>query len=218
MCFHASSFILLAYQVNYYDERDEEGLVHAIAVDDLNKRIIVGFRGSVSKKDWQANFDAMLCKKTNPLKGETMKIGKREVKQPEKVLMHRGFRDYVFADYNADEDADVTKDEREGDTGTRNFFDEILENAATALENHPGYSLYTTGLSLGGALTTVFALFAAASKDPRIPKPVTSVAFGSPKSGSLSFRKAFQSLEDSGNLRFVHVINENDIVKELPRK
>ena len=104
-----------------------------------------------------------------------------KVQQPKTMVMHRGFRDYVFREET---------DPNDGKTTTK--FDEILERAARALQERPGYDLYTTGLSLGGALTTVFAMHAAASEDSRITKPVTCYNFGSPKVGTLSFRKAFQ--------------------------
>lgn len=59
-------------------------------------------------------------------------------------------------------------------------------------EKHPDYRLYCTGHSLGGALATIFGANAAASDDPRIPKPVTVIAIACPKVGNRDFQKAFK--------------------------
>lgn len=64
----------------------------------------------------------------------------------------------------------------------------ILQMVAVLLEENPGYTLFSTGHSLGGALATVFAFEAAASADPRITKPVTLISIASPKVGDLPFR------------------------------
>jgi len=47
-------------------------------------------------------------------------------------------------------------------------------------------------LSLGGALATLFGAYAAASKDPRIPKPVSIIVVAAPKSGNRQWQKAFK--------------------------
>mmetsp|Transcript_24012 Transcript_24012/g.70849 ORF Transcript_24012/g.70849 Transcript_24012/m.70849 type:complete len:89 (+) Transcript_24012:967-1233(+) len=59
-------------------------------------------------------------------------------------------------------------------------------------------------------------MFCAAIDDPRIPKPITCYSTGSPKVGTIGFRKAFQSLEESGKLRCVRIMNEHDPVPSLP--
>jgi alpha-beta hydrolase superfamily lysophospholipase len=71
-----------------------------------------------------------------------------------------------------------------------NRFETIMNHVAKVLEEHPGCRLFVTGHSLGGALATAFAFFAAESADPRIPRPVTCVSIASPKVGNLSFRLA----------------------------
>jgi triacylglycerol lipase len=65
-----------------------------------------------------------------------------------------------------------------------------MEDVSTLIEANPEYSLYTTGHSLGGALSTLFA-FEVAAND-RILKPVTCITIASPKVGNLAFRRAFQ--------------------------
>jgi hypothetical protein len=65
-----------------------------------------------------------------------------------------------------------------------------MKDVSTLIEANPEYSLYTTGHSLGGALSTLFAFEVAA--DDRILKPVTCISIASPKVGNLAFRRAFQ--------------------------
>lgn len=84
-----------------------------------------------------------------------------------------------------------TKRPKKG-TGKSGKCEIILEQIAILFEQYPGYHLYVTGHSLGGALATLFAFEAAASTDPRIPKPVTCISVASPKCGNLEFRNAFQ--------------------------
>lgn len=72
----------------------------------------------------------------------------------------------------------------------QNKYETIMSHVAALLDNNPGYRLYVTGHSLGGALATAFAFTAAASSDPRIIKPVTCISVASPKVGNLAFRLA----------------------------
>jgi hypothetical protein len=65
-----------------------------------------------------------------------------------------------------------------------------MKHVRALMEANPQYSLYTTGHSLGGALSTLFAFEAAA--DDQILKPVTCINIASPKVGNLAFRRAFQ--------------------------
>lgn len=81
---------------------------------------------------------------------------------------------------------------------------------------YPGYQLYITGHSLGGALATLFALEVAASRDSSIVKPVTCISIASPKVGNMSFRRAFQALEKQHQIRSLRIANDKDIVTLLP--
>jgi hypothetical protein len=73
-----------------------------------------------------------------------------------------------------------------------NKWQKIMGQARELLEQNPGFTLFVTGHSLGGALATVFAFEAAASADPIIPKPVLCVTVAAPKSGNLAFRLAME--------------------------
>jgi hypothetical protein len=67
----------------------------------------------------------------------------------------------------------------------------IKDRLLALLKDHPGYMIYTTGHSLGGALATLMAFEAATM--PEIPKPVTCISVASPKVGNISFRHAVQA-------------------------
>lgn len=67
-----------------------------------------------------------------------------------------------------------------------------------------GVRLYATGYSLG------VSLYAVASDNPRIPKPVSFFTIGSPKCGTLLFWRAFAALEGAGRLRCLRIVNEHD--------
>mmetsp|Transcript_9682 Transcript_9682/g.12200 ORF Transcript_9682/g.12200 Transcript_9682/m.12200 type:complete len:238 (+) Transcript_9682:2-715(+) len=95
-------------------------------------------------------------------------------------------------------------------------YDYIMRKALTVLKEYPGYKLDVTGLSLGGALCQVFSMYAAAETDPIIKKPVTCYSFASPKIGALTYRRAIQALEESGNLRLIRIVNEGDPIVALP--
>ena len=92
----------------------------------------------------------------------------------------------------------------------------ILDQVIKLLREHPGYRLYSTGHSLGAALSTVFAFEAACLSRRDIPKPVTCINFASPKVGNLHFRKAFAYLERKGAIQLVRVVNYFDPVPRVP--
>lgn len=187
--------------IDFADENPDKGLVYSIAVDDDNKRIVVPFRGSMTHSDWLANFNFFPHFEINPLANGIIDREERSsMEQPKNLVMHRGFHNYVF---DPDHDADTAED---ADNIEATKFNIIFERVAKVLQERPGYDLYTTGISLGGALSTVFALHAAAKEDDRIPKPITCYNFGSPKVGAMSFRKAFQV-----SFTFFHLIAAHTI-------
>jgi hypothetical protein len=81
------------------------------------------------------------------------------------------------------------------------------------LEQNPGFTIYCTGHSLGGALSTLFSFeLVTSTKYSSIPSPVTCVSVASPKLGNESFRKAFQLLEERGEMRHLRIANDKDPV------
>lgn len=169
------------------DENANTDLVYGIAVNQARKRITVGFRGSVTLVDFMTDAKSVIIHRPSPIEGDRGTIG-----------IHHGFHDYLFGA------------KKTGGCKCQKIMDEVVE----LVHRYPDYKVYTTGHSLGGALSTLFALEAAA--DPRIPKPVSCFSIASPKVGSLSFRRTFQSLERSHQLRCLRISNYKDLVTLLP--
>ena len=125
--------------------------------------------------------------------------------QPWQLILHRGFYEYVYKSIGGedDDDGDDTKlecqlrqQQTSGDSAqkseqaasydaitgqdqqARTKMEEIVAKTKAALDDHPDCEVFTTGVSLGGALTTVFAFFAAACY-PELG-PITCYSFASP--------------------------------------
>ena len=77
--------------------------------------------------------------------------------------------------------------------------------------------LYVTGHSLGAALATLFAFYAATEPDSIVPKPVSLFSFAGPYVGDESFRSAHLLLESMGKLRHLRVTNHKDVVTLIPK-
>lgn len=171
-------------------------LIYAISVDEEKRRVLVVFRGAITRADWNHIFDFDQASVQNPVKDDFE--GK-----PSRIKIHSGFYRYLFR--------------RRKDTGTTKY-DEI----ANVLHGYGSqiigedYSLYVTGHSLGGALSTLFGFYA--STDERFTKngPVRLFTFGSPYVGGYSFCKSFKYQEQSGKLQHARFHNVRDIVVHLP--
>ena len=74
-----------------------------------------------------------------------------------------------------------------------------------------------TGHSLGCALATLFAFKATAEPDELVPKPVSLFGIGGPYVGDDSFCNAFQLLESLGRIRFLRLVNHQDLVTTVPK-
>jgi len=113
--------------------------------------------------------------------------------------------DYIF-------DKTVTTD----DSPDKRKYDEILEDIKPLLNANPGYKLYVTGHSLGGALSSVVAFYLACEDDDIIPKPVTCLNFAAPRVADYGFCQATNALEQSKRLRMCRIVNDNDSIAMLP--
>ena len=115
-------------------------LTYIISVDEAKKTVMVVFRGAITKSDWSHAFDYTRCKAPNPITQNYRN------KKPY-IRAHRGFYSYLFT--------------QRKDTGT-NKYNEICNRLHFygVKEIGPDYKVFVTGHSLGGALSTLFGLFA----------------------------------------------------------
>jgi hypothetical protein len=95
-----------------------------------NKRIIVTFRGSKgffhTSRDWQTNLNARVKGLRTPKK---IKDKMKGVLQ-ERVLVHKGFYDYLFDNNRMD---------------GHQRYDKIVDDIESAMNGEEGYSVYITG-------------------------------------------------------------------------
>jgi hypothetical protein len=160
------------------------------------KRLLVLFRGAITKQDWSKAMEAEQKRVKNP-------ISEDFDGRPEKIGIFSGFYQYLFR---------VRKD-----TGTTKY-DEIVNLAHQYGINRIGedYQLAVTGHSLGAALSTVFCLFA--STDDRFTRngPIKVISFGSPMIGCNDFADCFRYQEERGKIMYARFYNSNDLVAYLP--
>lgn len=171
--------------------------VYGVVKDDNLKRIIVVFRGSsdLGTRDWQTNLSAQMAEMRTP----KLLVDKMKGKLAQRVLVHRGFYNYIFNNKKAD------KEQR---------YDMILDDIKPFVQE--GYKIYVTGHSLGAALSSLLSFKLAGSDKEWIPKPITCISYASPFNGSTGFGKAFHQLEKMGLIRYLRVTNDNDTVPTIP--
>jgi hypothetical protein len=163
-------------------EDDCEGIfggpVFAIVIDHALRRVTVGFRGSVTTRDFICDWKTSMYDVPNPIAGEP-RSGRDYIK------IHHGFKEYLY-------DPTIETMNSEGVLENQALVLHLVTKVAKIFEDHPAYHLYTTGHSLGGALATLFAMEAGASKDLRIRKPVTCITIASPRVGNVCFAQTFK--------------------------
>eukprot|EP00534_Pseudo-nitzschia_fraudulenta_P018918 CAMPEP_0201277924 /NCGR_PEP_ID=MMETSP0853-20130426/59839_1 /ASSEMBLY_ACC=CAM_ASM_000640 /TAXON_ID=183588 /ORGANISM="Pseudo-nitzschia fraudulenta, Strain WWA7" /LENGTH=533 /DNA_ID=CAMNT_0047586167 /DNA_START=145 /DNA_END=1747 /DNA_ORIENTATION=- len=178
---------------------NKKTLVYGIVKDTRNKKIVVSFRGAMGFKnghlvnrDWNMNLQAFVTDMDTPEKVKDKMKGKTK----ERVLVHRGFSNYLFN--NAREKG-------------QQKYDEILDDLKDLMEE--GYSVYVTGHSLGAALATMFAFAIAGGGEETdfIPRPISCITFAAPFLGTNSFREAFEQEEKDGLIRSLRV-KETDFI------
>jgi Lipase (class 3) len=183
----------------------QKGPVYAISVDRINRRVTVTFRGTDNAlafhTNWRANVKVLKSKAEFPscLKGKLPVEG---------VLFHSGFYNYLFGRTSG------TSSSKE-----KTRFEEMYDALRPILRANPGYMLYLTGHSLGGALAIIAALYFAAAahqSSTQLPQPVTCISFGAPRVGDIHFMRAVRQLEESKRLRYLRIINDNDAITSVP--
>lgn len=184
------------------DEFAKKELVYGLIVIRSEKRIVISFRGSYSKRDWLT--DAM-CLWSIP---DELKFA-HEMNYVNKyipVCIHRGFSNYLFA---------------KRPTGEGSKFEDILNDIKEVYAYKEGnrdysdYKLFVTGHSLGGALSSLLAVALAGSKVAEtLPAmlPVTAITYASPRVAGRAFRATHEGLERAKKLRHIRVSNDKDVV------
>ncbi|KAI9146253.1 Alpha/Beta hydrolase protein [Paraphysoderma sedebokerense] len=155
-----------------------------IARNDEQKRIIVGFRGTASLRNWIENLQ--FWRTEYPFEYDTAGLSK-------KPYVHQGFLNI----YNA-------------------VRDELRAYLMHEVSVNVGYSVNFVGHSLGGALASLavvdsfYMLRSISGFNPSRQLKVTTV--NGPRVGN----DAFSQLLDSLGVDKFRIINENDLVPQLP--
>ena len=90
-----------------------------------------------------------------------------------------------------------------------NVYDNIVSEVKHLIAKYPDFSIYITGHSLGGALSTLFGYMLSNEIDNQI----TVVSFASPRVGNYEWKQSFDS---KPNLTHYRVTNNRDIVTAFP--
>jgi len=116
-------------------------LCYAISFDKEKKRVQVVFRGAITQADWNHAYDLRLRVVANPVKQDFK--GRRKT-----IEVYHGFYRYLFRPRK--------------DSGGSTKYDEICSKVHRYGMEKIGadYEVVTIGFSLGGALSTLFGLYA----------------------------------------------------------
>jgi len=182
---------------------------------EVETDLFLAFRGSATSRDWFQNLQAPLvdinlrydkesgkCYMIEQLTYQKIEIeGTLHDKLSEVVAeagnpirVHQGFLSYLFADRGLNGKKDKDKDNDSMYTNIRLNLVRLLDQKHTTTN-----SLYVTGHSLGGALSTLASFFLACDKEINNRsvdwKGVKCISFASPILGNVSFQRAFEVLQ-----------------------
>lgn len=188
------------------DEKKE--LAYCIYIDRSRKEIKLVFRGSVTAEDWSIDFNAIIKQLPNPLYEDIKKGSTTAIPQGKKVGVHLGFYNYMFKKPNKEE---VGKSK----------FETIQEHLDRFQEAYPDFTLTVTGHSMGAALATLFSYIKVVEErnsSNNNQKPIKCFVIASPRVGNENFARAFQELDHRGNIQFLRVAHNRDIVTQFPER
>ena len=170
--------------------------IYGIAIDKEKKRVLVVFRGAITRPDWGHAVDHTLIHTRNPIKGNYE--GRTAT-----IKLHRGFYRYLLRTRK--------------DTMTRKY-DEIANKVYEYGSKMIGddFTVTVNGYSLGGALSMLFGFYS--STDERFTRngPVKIFTYGAPYMGGHTFADAFRHQEKSRKVQCARFYNNNDVVAHLP--
>lgn len=179
---------------------------YAVLTNHDAKRIEVVFKGNFTDTTVKTDVTGECKECPNPVEIPS------EVMPPEwaitsdseeaHVSFHKGLHDYLFSGAGSK-------------LGETSKYQLILDKVAQAAIFNPGYKLYVTGYSKGGAIANMFAFMVAAEPPTGVSLPVTTVSFGAPRVGDQTFRVAFQTLEQLGRIRAMRVVHRHDAVPRI---
>lgn len=192
----------------YDDQFQNSELVYGVVVNRVEKRIVIGFRGSATIKDFVVDLTS-----TSRIPEELNFAHEMGIVAPgDQIKIHRGFNDYLFGhgqknDNRCTKFEDVIRDLED----VYNFKDDKYD--------YSEYKLYLTGHSLGGALASLLAVALAGhevtKKRPAV-LPVTAITFASPRVGGRVFKYVHKELEKAKKLRHIRVSNQGDVIPVAP--
>ena len=191
--------IIQGSEVVYFNDQHDKGyreqtqMVYGISVNKIEKRVNVIFRGSRTPADWAANKQFNGIAVQNPVK--FLDEFANDSSLPDNVCIHQGFWEYLNQPSSGD---------------GMDIFDRLWP----ILKKNPGFSLFVTGHSLGGALASLFALRCACLED--IPKPVRCITHAQPLVGDFRLLQSVRKLEESNNLILLRTRNCEDGVPAVP--
>jgi len=181
-------------EVIVFNDKYARQLCYGIALNRVDKRIVVSFRGTSSVFDMVDDIKVAGADVQNPLYQETPK-------QKRQMQIHKGFYNALFKDQE----------------GGMLKFDLIMNQLIKVKKENPDYKVYVTGHSLGGSLATLFAFYASTPKYfGNSQFPVTCVSVASPLVGDYNWRCAFMLQEKMGRIRHLRITNFGDIVPKVP--
>lgn len=159
-------------RVVFFLNNKKTDLQVGITINDVEKRIIVVFRGSKSLTNYKYNLS--LCQK----------------KLECNIAVHSGFYNQLYHGRS---------------------IDFINDKVMQLLCDHPTYTLYCTGHSMGGSVATLYGYLL--TKRRSLSTNVIIVSFGAPRLGNGAFKTDFEAIS---NLSHIRVTNKYDLVTKMP--
>lgn len=189
---HLNETLVAIHDFNAHDD-----LVYGITINKKRKRITVIFRGSVTLKDFLMDLKISQIKVKNPL--YTV-----DCSSPKTISLHSGFYEYLLVKHvNA----------------TKSHLENIFQILHSLHGHYHNYELYSTGHSLGGALSTLFGFYTSSSPImyPFYKNhPLCIISIASPYVGNKEFAISFQQLEKCKKIQHLRVVHERDVVTYMP--